>query len=189
MPRGRTREAITELEFALETDPLNVFARLWLSVMFLLHHRYEDALEHARILLQFDREMHWGHHMVGSCCRQMGRMDEAIAAHRRAVEYSDDLPLHLGWLGHTLGLSGKHAEARVLLERLLARAAHVYVSPASIAWIYLGLGELTDFFKWCNLAVDSRDGMIMAIKCYPYLDHLRDDSRYLALLRRMNLEP
>ena len=189
MPHGRTEEAIAELQLALETDPLNVFARIWFSVMLLLDHRFEEALEQARILLQFDREMHWGHHMVGSCCRQLGRMEEAVAAHRRAVEYSGDLPLHLGWLGHTLGLSGKHGEARALLERLLTRASHVFVSPASIAWIYLGLGELNDFYKWCNLAVDARDGMIMAIKCYPYLDHVRDDSRYIAVLRRMNLEP
>jgi hypothetical protein len=36
-------------------------------------------------------------------------------------------------------------------------------------------------------AVDARDHMIMPIKSYPFLDRVRDDRRYDALLRRMNL--
>lgn len=38
-----------------------------------------------------------------------------------------------------------------------------------------------------NRAIDARDHMITPIKSYPFLDSIRDDSRYVDLLRKMNL--
>ncbi len=37
-------------------------------------------------------------------------------------------------------------------------------------------------------AIDERDPMIIPIKSYPFLDPLRSDPRFTALLRKMNLE-
>jgi hypothetical protein len=36
-------------------------------------------------------------------------------------------------------------------------------------------------------AIDARDHMIMPITSYPFLGRIRGDSRYVGLLRRMNL--
>jgi hypothetical protein len=38
-----------------------------------------------------------------------------------------------------------------------------------------------------NQAIEDRDHLIMAVKTYPFLDRIRNDSRYAALLRKMNL--
>ncbi len=58
--------------------------------------------------------------------------------------------------------SGDAAEARALLARLQALPSNVYVPPTSLA-------------------------MIMPIKTYPFMDKIRQDPRYLGLLRKMNL--
>jgi hypothetical protein len=115
--------------------------------------------------------------------------EEAIAAHRRAVELSGGSPLMLGWLGLALAQSGETAEARAILDRLHLIAREAYVPPTSFAWIQLGLGEIDGAFTWMDRAVDGRDQMMIPIKTYPFLDPIRADPRFSALLRKMNLEP
>jgi len=61
------------------------------------------------------------------------------------------------------------------------------VPPTSLAWIHLGLGEIDQFFQWMDRAIDARDHMITPIKSYPFMDRIRDDPRYIDLLRKMNL--
>jgi hypothetical protein len=63
------------------------------------------------------------------------------------------------------------------------------VSSTSFAWIHVGLGEIEDAFVWMERGIDEGDAFIIPIKTYPFLDPLRADPRYLALLRKMNLEP
>jgi hypothetical protein len=95
----------------------------------------------------------------------------------------------MGWLGLTLGLSRNASEARALLERLYRKAAQGYVPPTSLAWIHLGLGEIDTAFDWLNRAVDECDQLLMPIKSYTFLNPIRGDPRFAALLSKMNLEP
>jgi len=67
-------------------------------------------------------------------------------------------------------------------------SAHAYVPPTSFAWTYLGLGEIDEAFAWMDKAIDARDHMMTPIRSYWFLDPIRDDPRFHALLRRMNLE-
>jgi hypothetical protein len=93
----------------------------------------------------------------------------------------------VGWLGLSLALAGQEAEARALLARLQQRATQSYVPPTSVAWIYLGLGEINSAFEWLDRAVEDRDQFIMPIKSYWFFDSIRSDPRFAALLRKMRL--
>ena len=95
----------------------------------------------------------------------------------------------LGFLGLDVALSGNTAEARSLLQRLQAIATKTYVSPTCFVWIYVGLGEYDNALAWIERAIDERDSMIIPIKTYAFLDPLRSDPRFAALIRKMNLEP
>ncbi len=187
MPFGRIDEAVEALERALEVDPLAMFPRMWLEVMLWLGRRYDEAIEQGRRVLELAPSHFIGHFTIGLVYREAGRFEEAIAAHRKAAEFSRGAPLMLGWLGFALAESGDHAGARAILARLRAMPAGVYAAPTSFAWIHLGLGEIDDFFEWMDKSVEGRDHMIMPIKTYPFLDRIRDDPRYAALLRKMNL--
>ncbi|HEY0593108.1 MAG TPA: hypothetical protein VGF40_15150, partial [Thermoanaerobaculia bacterium] len=50
-----------------------------------------------------------------------------------------------------------------------------------------GLDEIDEFFVWMDRAIEERDHMIMPIKLYPFMDKVRDDPRFVELLRKMNL--
>ncbi len=189
MPHGRLEEAITEIEQALESDPLSVLTQGWLGIMLVLAHKWDLAIDQAHRFLQLFPGVFWGHFILGVAFREKQMFEKAIAALRTATEVSGGMPGLIGWLGQTLGLSGNPGEARSLLERLHTKAAQGYVPPTSFAWIHLGLGEMDTAFEWLNRAVDECDQFMMPIKSYKFFDPIRSDPRFLTLLRKMNLEP
>jgi TolB-like protein/Tfp pilus assembly protein PilF len=188
MPQGRMEEAVAETEYALQLDPQSLFVRLIRVAMLLISYQHERTLEAARQLLELDPTAYWAHLAIGSIYRDQGLFDKAVAAHRRAAQASGDSPPMLGWLGHTLALSGNTSEARALLQRLHHKAAGSYVPPTSLAWIHLGLGETDAGFEWLNRAVEACDQLLMPIKSYRFLDSIRKDPRFAVLLRKMNLQ-
>ncbi len=187
LPLGRIEEAVRELQYALEIDPLSVFLRCWLGLMFDFCRQYDKGLKEATLARELDPSSYIPHFVLGHLYRDKGMFDDSIAAHRVAAERSGNAPLMLGWLGLPLGLSGNTAEARRILEHLRTVATRAYVSPSAFAWIHLGLGEIDDAFLWMDRAIDAHDPMMTPIKTYAFMDPLRDDPRFHALLRKMKL--
>jgi TolB-like protein/Tfp pilus assembly protein PilF len=186
MPHGRLDEAIAEVERALELDPLSSWTRGWLVTLLWLGRHAERAIDEARKAVEFDPTFGMTRMQLGVALCQAGRFDEAVAELRKTLELIP-VPAAQGWLGFALAFGGHEAEARQLLGRFHAMAAQAYVPPTNFAWIHLGLGEIDEAFAWMDKAIDARDGMMTPIKSYWFLDPVRDDPRFAALLRKMNL--
>ncbi|MBZ5613731.1 MAG: winged helix-turn-helix domain-containing protein [Acidobacteriia bacterium] len=187
MPQGRLTEAVAELETVLEYDPMDLNVRSWIAVMHWFGRNYDRAVEQLRLVLEVDPNYPLGHLVLGQTRTMEHKFEEAIAALRKAVELYGGAPMVLGWLGLALAESGNVAEARTLFEHLRTVAAHAYVPASDFAWIHIGLGEIDQAFSWLERAIDERDPMIVPIKSYPFLDPLRNDPRFAALLHKMNL--
>jgi TolB-like protein len=187
MPRGRIGEAIAEIERALEWDPLSYHVHFWLAIMLVLAHEWDRGMDQARLLIDLDPAAPFGPWLLGVGLRGKGLLEEATAAHRRAVDLSGGSAMMLGWFGLVLASGGRTDEARGVLERLEAMARTRYVPPTSFAWVYLGLREVDRAFEWLDRAVDARDQFMMPIKSYAFFAPIRDDPRYHELVRRMNL--
>ena len=69
-----------------------------------------------------------------------GYVEEAIARHLKAIELSPGSDDFLGWLGLSLGLCGRKAEARGVLEQL--RQSKGYSLSTAFAHVHLGLSTL-----------------------------------------------
>ncbi len=186
---GKPEEAVAELELMLESDPLSLDARSWLTVMLYLSRRFDQALEQARRNIELEPDYFVPYDVAGQVYVSMQRFADSTDSFQKAVELSPDLPMLRGWLGLSLGLGGHTAEARAVLDHVRSIASKRYVAPTCFAWIHLGLGEINDAFIWLERAIDAPDRMIEPIKTYPFLDPLRADPRFKALLRKMNLEP
>ena len=189
MPLGRLKESFEEMKLVIESDPLSLFNRWWLSVMYHFAGDNAHAMEHVRFVIELDPDYYLGHWGRGMICMAEGLQDEAVAEFRKAAKLSGNVPLMLGWLGIALARAGQGVEAKTLLDHLSEVSKVAYVPPTSFAWIHLGLGNVDDAFAWMERAIDARDPMMMPIKAYPFFDPLRCDPRYRALLRKMNLEP
>jgi len=184
---GRTDEALAELERALEFDPLSPEVHFWLVWVLYLGRRPEQALAVARRLVELEPEQHFAYMVLGIACLGMQRFDESVTALQQAAEMSRDFPLVLGWLGLALGLGGRAAEARAVLERLRTIARERFVLPTSFAWPHLGLGEIDDTFDWLQQAANHNDEWIHPIATYPFMEPLRGDPRFHALVQQLNV--
>jgi serine/threonine-protein kinase len=187
LPAGRMDETVAEVEFALQSDPLSLFVRWWMMGMCLCARRLEQAMAQARVMQEIDPTyfLSW----VGMAWVDMaaGRLDSATTALSRARELSGGAPLTIGFLSLVLGLQGSQSEARALLAQLEEASRLTYVPATCVAWAYLGLGQVDEAFRHFDRAVDERDAFMIPIKSNPFLDPLRGDPRFHALLRKMNL--
>jgi len=187
LPLGRLDEAEAEVTRALDVDPLSLDARWWLACVHWLARRSERAIEIGRGMVDLDPSSFWGHMAVGMGLASVGATDKAVAAMERAVETSGGAALAMSFLGQYQALAGRRDEALATLARLEQSAAGRYLPPFSVAAIHAGLGDWDQALAWMARAVDERDPIIMPILTFPFLDPVRSDPRYTALLRRMHL--
>ncbi len=64
-----------------------------------------------------------------------------------------------------------------------------YVLASTFVHDLAHLGEKDQAFEWLEKAYEQREGLLMYLKGHPAFDPLRDDPRFLDLLRRINLMP
>jgi serine/threonine-protein kinase len=187
MPLGLLDEATSEVLRALEADPLSISVRWWLACVHWLARRPEQAVAVGRGMVELDSTSFFGHWALGLALVDAGAADEAADEMQLAHTLSGGGLVPLGFLGYLHGAAGRQAEARGILEHLAQAARAGYVPPSSFASVHVGLGDIDAAFEWLDRAIDARDPLIMPIKSFPYLDPLRGDPRFTALLRKMNL--
>jgi hypothetical protein len=98
----------------------------------------------------------------------------------------NDDPRVLAFIGHAMASMGRDTEARAILAQLTAASKTRYISGYSFAVIHLALREKDQALDW--LEKDAREGTgfeINFIKVDPYLDPLRGDPRFEALVSKI----
>ncbi len=123
---------------------------------------------------------------LGMAYVQEERFDESIATYEKAVELSGGLAEIVAGLGHAYGLAGKEAEAREVLQKLLALDERWYVPPVQIAYVYVGLGEHENALRMLQRASTEHSWELVFLREEPWFDPLRDDSRFQALQASLN---
>src|SRR5207244_4931138 len=98
-----------------------------------------------------------------------------------------DLSCAPAGLAHVLALSGRRREAETIVAELEARARERYVTPVALCIAHLGLRNVDQVFHWLERAYEDRRGWLTYIKVDPIFDAVRDEPRYAAFLKRMNL--
>ena len=74
-----------------------------------------------------------------------------------------------------------------LLSELKQEATLGYVQPYTLALIYVGLGDKEEALNWLEKQMSGRSETANTYAVAPELDDLRDDPRFKAMLKRMNL--
>jgi serine/threonine-protein kinase len=125
------------------------------------------------------------HCSLGWAYLQKRQVREAIAAFQKARQLSE-FAMALVALGHAYAASGNRSEALKLLAELKEQSKHRFISPLDVATLYAGLGDKEQALTWLEKAYDERSFNLVSIKVEPFLDSLRAEPRFQALVKKMN---
>ncbi len=185
---GRHSEGLAEIKRARELDPLNLRIST-IEAQFLIYaERTDEALFRLQKAIELEPDFWFTHNFASSAYIEKGMYAEAIAEAHKARELSGGITQPIGFLGYALAKSGKKAEARTELEALLKLSTERYVPPYHIALIYNGLGERDETLAWLERGFEQRDPRMTFLKVEPKWNNLRNEPRFIDLMRRMNFE-
>ena len=176
---GRMPDAIVTMRRAIAIDPMSVVA--WRGLALLLMNAGQlpaarDALNRLREIDPQDKNADG----FGTIELLAGRTREALTIYQGGR--SDFRFIGIAMAEHTLGHAAESQRALEVLEQ-----KHANVWAYQIAQVYGWRGESDKAFDWLDRAYRQRDGGLTYVTYDRFLNDLRGDPRYKALLRKMKL--
>jgi TolB-like protein/tetratricopeptide (TPR) repeat protein len=181
---GQAERAITELERARELDPLSLPINGILGRVYRDARRYQESFDQCRKTLDLDPGFAMGHWCLGVSNVALKRYAEAVTEMKRAYALGAT-PVDAYGLGYAYAMAGNRSDARAVIEELKRSSGKSYVPAYYIASIYAALDEKNQAFAWLQRAYDERDPQITLLLLDPFIDPLRSDPRFNALVRQV----
>jgi serine/threonine-protein kinase len=181
---GRPVEALAEARRGQATDSLSAIATAQVAKMLYINGRFDEALVLLQTLAAVRPPLRRVANTAGLCYVEKRMWPEAVAALQAAA--ANGGPRALALLGYTLARAGQREEARRIQVELLARWRRNVAGASEIAMVHAGLGDLDQAFVWLERAADDRS---LALEWMgPTFSELRDDPRFLRIIRRLGLQ-
>ena len=187
-PMGRLDEALDEMLVAQSLDPVSAIVARDVAAVHFYRRDFQTALERCDHTIELNPHFGAAYWMLGLVQEQLKDFDESEAAFQRAVHLSPNMPRVHGALGRTFALSGRKKQALEVLGKLDAFAKQRYVSPMEFAWIYFALEQTDQGFRWLTKASDDRAFELIHLKVDARFDPLRDDRRFVAVMKKLGLD-
>jgi len=184
--RGDLNRAIEEYRIAAGLDPLSPGVSDKLAEGYLIAGKLNDAIAEGKRTLELDPTYAYLDCTLANAYREKGLFDQAIALYQQGEQFTR-APSR--GLAITYARAGKRAEAEEVLARFLAQREKKYISAAAIGLIYGALGNKDAAFRWLDRAYDDHDAVLTTIAFYPGSQPLRDDPRFIDLVKRVGLDP
>ena len=183
--RRRLDEAIAQLGRAVELDPLSPSLQANRALLYYFAGRYDVADSLLRQVLKTDSTDVTGKWGLALVAEQQGRAAEAIAI---LEPISGSSLLRKSSLGHAYAVAGRTTEARSVLAALRTAATQKYVPSYWFALLHAGLGQRDSALRYLERAYEERSTVLAYLLIDPRLATLRNDSRFIALARRLGGE-
>jgi tetratricopeptide (TPR) repeat protein len=179
---GRMREAIAAGEKAATLDPLSNFVWEGLGNTYAAAGEFAAAGEAYRKALELQSDSFYATDGLGVVELLSGRPAEALRLFNRIqVEHAFRLP-GMAMAEYALGHS---SNSRRALDDAIAQQSSTgaYDIAAAFAWT----GESGKALYWLERAYEQREQCLSEVKIDPLLSSVRNEPRYLAMLRKMHL--
>jgi len=182
---GQGDAAVAELSRVRDLDPVGLSTAIDTAAVYYNVRRYDRALETLREAARLDALAPAVWTWIGIATGGSGDFVRALAAFDRAMELGDRTAATLCYDIHALARAGKRDEA---LRRLAAiERSGTFVPPSSLAIAYEGLGERDRAIEQLQEAFANRDPLLQYIAVESYLDGMKNDARFRAIVAQMGM--
>jgi serine/threonine protein kinase/Tfp pilus assembly protein PilF len=182
----RFDEGIRELRRAGEIDPLSPVIGSDTASALGYAGRFDEAIDQARRTLELEPGFSYAHTMLGYALDGKGQFDEAISEYEKAISLTED--------GYTRALliralmrTGRRSEAERQMEALRTFASTSYVPNFCFSIAHTALGDKEAAIAMLEKDVEERSSYAVTIGIEIGLNELRNEPRFKALLKRLNL--
>ncbi|HZD31251.1 MAG TPA: winged helix-turn-helix domain-containing protein [Candidatus Angelobacter sp.] len=183
--QGRTEEAVTWSRRADEIDPLDDSG--YTGFILFGSRRYDDAIRESKMILAIHPESAMANWILGYELIGNGQSEDAIPVLEKTVLLTEHSPGVIGLLATAYAYAGHRTEALRLIDELKKRRETGYVPAAAFINAYLGLGDYDEAFVWFERAYQEQSNILQLLKVYPFFDPVRNDPRFVDLVRRVGL--
>ncbi len=181
LPMGRPEDAIQEVEWALQEDPLNLTFRVILALALLRGGRYEEASTQLSRILELD-ERFWQTYLILTIVRvAQGRLMEALGIAEKGYALAPWNSNIVGSFAAVLRRTGDVTRADEVLQPL-RNAPEAYAVPRGMFAFHFLSDEIDQAVVWLQKAIEQRDPTIPASAA-----RLRSTARWPALAKMMNM--
>jgi TolB-like protein/Flp pilus assembly protein TadD len=187
MARNRLPEAKSEIETALDLDPVSPIFTTALAEACYYARDFDGTISSAQLTLEQYPNFVLAEFWLGSAYREKRMYPEALTHFRKARALAPDNPALLMAYGHALGVSGDQAGAQRALADLQALSLHRYVPALYFAGMYIGLGRKNDALDAIQKALREHSDRLLYLDVEPIADPIRSDPRFRNILAQLHL--
>lgn len=185
---GRYAEAVAAEQIAVDLDPLAYYPRWGMESLHFRQRAYEDSIK-----LQLELVARFGSDPETEAYRVLqlalaGRPDEARVYLRGIEAANSQAPNIQLMLATAYSVLGEPDKALSLAEAVKQRYLNnqVKVKPGMLASTYASLGDYDQAMEFLLVGREQEDPWLNFLD-YPFYDGMRNDPRFKALIRSLNL--
>ena len=186
---GRTSESVDQARRAVELDPISPYALLSMGRALYWAGQYDEAAAKADEVLKLAPDFVLAYDLRALIRERQGRREDAVADARKVAALAGGDADRRAAVAYFQARAGHNAEAKAGLDSLLAEGSGGHISPATIAPIYLALGDREAALRWLAQAYREHDMRLGILRVSPMWIPLHDDPRYQALIKDIGLSP
>jgi len=175
---GRHKDAVAMMRRACEVDPFSGYTAIMLGWTLYYAQDFEGALTQLNRAMKLDSSLWVGHTSAGMVLERLGKVEDAVAEFRVAIEHSENSALAKAHLAFGFAMLGDKSSASEVLKSLLKLRQKHYFSPYWIAVVCAGLNDRHEALKWLETAAEERCSWIVFAREDPKFDSLHSDAQF-----------
>jgi serine/threonine protein kinase/Flp pilus assembly protein TadD len=187
MSRGQTEEALAETKRAQQLDPLSLIVDMGLGGLYIYARRFDEAIFYLEKVRELHPEAFQPDSNLAYVYEIKGMKDEAVASYLKSRTLAGDTAERIAALKAAYAVSGWKGYLQKRVDEMKEHARlERYISPFSVALLYLLMGEKNQALAWLEKTYEERNYRLLFIKVDARLDGLRSEPRFLDLVRRID---
>ncbi|MGI0083744.1 MAG: adenylate/guanylate cyclase domain-containing protein [Nitrososphaerales archaeon] len=184
---GHPEQAFKEVLIAEKLDPLSLSITLSVVYRCIGAGKYDEVLRRIKQLQEIDSTSPMINEALMAYHFARKEWENALSYLRKMIDEDPLDPYLDADLAYINAVTGKSDEALKLLEKLKSVPESARTKGTLIAFVYSGLDNLDECFRWLEYAFETRELFFGWFRNYPLLKKIREDKRFSILLERARL--
>ena len=189
LPMGRIGPALQQLQRALDIEPRSILFQTARGVIYVAARKYDGAIQQFRKTLDPGEPYDLGYFYLAWSLSRNRNYHEANGALYELLARSQDTFPGVPLLAEVHARLGDRGKAGEILAELESRFEARDLPTASIAQIYLALGDNEQALNWLRVALEQRCPAAIHMKVDPVYEPLHNEPRFAALVSKLGLGP